>query len=544
MEKSDIALPAGKEKTEASVMEGPSTETPPTLRKESILVVQHGGKQFVAPWVLCRTWKAGFLPSFSLCVSADLFQGFESFIKRSYGDNKQAKKEIEEGKYEIIYPNGAKILSDHWDMLVGPGCVVIVRLESQTHSSSHSSSNAPSDTSSDSGDDYDSSKDERKNKYAKSQTVYATKVGYTFTFYEKDVLGGGRIFLGRRSTDKPMILKRSGDKPRELPVLEEETSVMVQFGWDERRRKHNSRRTPKLEPGDVVNETRLRIHSPFLLNALQSIIKYSSRKPSGDATDELNGSVFPAPYADLFHHKQELADYKKQTTGPRARHTPEYNAECDDHIDFLLKFLEQEPRVQVKSSEAKWAKKVPTTTFAGFWLLMKPGSDVYVREDGQLNAYVVDSVYGGVNYMPRGERPASAQAYEVKVWNLKYDGQVITRMSKTVYVPVFDNEREIVSLPLVPTEFHDKLDGGARRTELIERGKKLFTFAKGPTFLEYTGLGLKPDWKKVCRHSDTVMELLVRCANCLLSTIERESSLSMSLAHGTDLSSSHWRDGI
>jgi len=47
----------------------------------------------------------------------------------------------------------------------------------------------------------------------------------------------------------------------------------------------------------------------------------------------------------------------------------------------------------------KWANKVPTTSFAGFWLLMKSGTDVYTQEDELLNAYVADSVSGGVNYL-------------------------------------------------------------------------------------------------------------------------------------------------
>ncbi|KAL6362787.1 hypothetical protein LRP88_04093 [Fusarium phalaenopsidis] len=486
VEKNDIVLSAGTEDTEAPAMEEPLAKTPPTPRKEYIIVKHYNGKEFLVPWALCQTWK-----------------GVESFIKFSYGDKEQARTEIDEGKYEICTTDGTNVFHDHWDMLVEPKWKVIVRLESQTDSPSSSSSDASSEASSDSDNDSDNDSDARQDeledKDLKIQTVYTTKVDYTITYFEKDRFRDRRVFLYRRSTDKPMVLERLGDKPLELPVLEEETSVTIRAGRDAGSRERNSRRTPKLQPGDVVNETRLHIHSPFLLNALQSIIKYSSQAPSGDATDELKGGVFPAPYADLFYHKQELADYKKQATGPRARHTPEYNAECDRHIDFLLKYLDQEPRVQVKSLEDKWAKKVPTTTFAGFWLLVKPGSDVYVREDGQLNAYVVDSVSGGVNYMPRGERPINAQTYHVKVWNLKYDGQVITRMSKKISVPVFDNEREIVSLPIAPTRFHDKMDGGARRRELIERGKKLFTFSKGPTFLEYTGLGLKPGWKKYNR---------------------------------------------
>ncbi|KAI0903084.1 hypothetical protein F4823DRAFT_629696 [Ustulina deusta] len=227
----------------------------------------------------------------------------------------------------------------------------------------------------------------------------------------------------------------------------------------------------------MVGEKRLRIHSPFLLNALKSIIKYSSKVPSGADTGNLNDGEFSHPYQDLFHHKQELSDYKKETAGPRANHTPEYNAECDRHIDFLLQYLDQEPNVRIKALEVMWVKSIPTTTFAGFWLLMKPGSDVYVEEDGQLNAYVVDWVSGGVDYLSPSQWSTSVQGYDVCVWYLKYDGKVVGRGSKLIHVPVFDNERDILSLPIFPTRFQDKMDGG-------------------PTYLEYTGLGLKPGWKQ------------------------------------------------
>jgi hypothetical protein len=381
-------------------------------------------------------------------------------------------------------------------MLVEPEWKVTIQLESQKGSDNDSSSNSNAD------------EDESGKKKENFETVYATKVGYTIDYYKRAALfgiGAKDEFLYSTSYDGPVVLERSGSKARELPVLSEKKSVTLQKAHSGQREKRTEKRGPKLDVGDTVGKTSLHIHSPFLLNVLRSIVKYSSKAPSGDGTDELKDGLFLHPYADLFYHKQELSDYKNETTGPRANHTPEYNVECDRHIDLLLEYLDQEPNVQLKSLEAKWTKKVPTTTFAGFWLLMKPGSDVYVEEDGQLNTYVIDSVSGGVDYLSQGQWSTSAQSYSVRVWNLNYDGKVIRRMSKLICVPVFDNERDIMSLPLVPTRFKDKIDGGARRKQLIERGKKVVQFAKGPAFLEYTGLGLKPGWKKVSRCSCLVM---------------------------------------
>jgi hypothetical protein len=95
---------------------------------------------------------------------------------------------------------------------------------------------------------------------------------------------------------------------------------------------------------------------------------------------------------------RELQEYKKKPSKPRANHTDAYNEQTDRHIDLLMEYLCNENNINLKSLEASWEKKVPTTTFSGLLLLLKPGADVYVQEYDQLNAYVIDSVSGGVDY--------------------------------------------------------------------------------------------------------------------------------------------------
>jgi hypothetical protein len=196
---------------------------------------------------------------------------------------------------------------------------------------------------------------------------------------------------------------------------------------------------------------------------------------------------------------RELQDYKTQICKSRTNHTEAYNAETDRHIDLLMEYLFKESNIKLKSLEASWEKKVPTTTFSGLLLLLKPGADVYVQENDQLNAYVIDSVSGGVDYSvpDNWSWKLSPTKYLIYVWNLVYDGKVIKRRVKAIDIPVFDGDREIRSLPLFPVKFQDKFDDGVRQQRLIDRGKKYFQYAKGPAFLEYSGLGLRPSWKKV-----------------------------------------------
>ncbi|TGJ83182.1 hypothetical protein E0Z10_g5584 [Xylaria hypoxylon] len=466
----DMDSGAGKEKVMGSLQEEMPADTPPGSKIKSIIVRHHNGQEFMLPFALCQTQKA-----------------MEDLVKLSYEDDEEAKKEIDEGKYELLTTGGAKVLPRFWDILVEPGWEVTIRLGSQQGPGG----NAPYD--SDDSDDSSNEGDESKDKKEIFETSYTAKVKYTVATYVNEYRDE-LVYLYSQSYDGPVSLD---NKARQFPILEEIQTIVLPRSriWRGRVNK-TPKGKPKLGLGDMVGKTSLRIHSPFLLNALKSIISYSSKAPSGENTDNSIDGEFPHPYEDLFHHKQELSDYKKETSGPRANHTPEYNAECDSHIDFLLEYLDQEPNVRIKALEAMWAKKIPTTTFAGFWLLMKPGSDVYVEEDGQLNAYVVDSVSGGVDYLSPIQWSVSVQGYSVRVWYLKYDGKVIGRGSKFIHVSVFDNERDILSLPIFPTRFQDNIDGGARRKYLIERGHKAFRLAKGPAYLEYTGLGLKAGWKQ------------------------------------------------
>ncbi|KAI1086590.1 hypothetical protein F5B19DRAFT_501178 [Rostrohypoxylon terebratum] len=445
----------------------PFSETKPT--GNFITLVHNGYKEFLVPWNTCKTWK-----------------GMESFIKLSYRNNEDAKKEFDEGRFELDV-EGKVVFPNTWEDLVQRELTVNIQLESEALPKQDR--------------DNDLKKDETEGASDQEETdgnfedQYEVKAKYTIDYFEKRYGNDELVFT--RSHDTAIELKTSRHRTGKVSILEEKTGVMCRRRYD-RDPNIALERAPKLEDGDHIERKHLIIHSPLLVNALRSVMKYSSEGPSGDGTESLREGMFAYPYRDLFHHRQELLEFKSQTTGIRANHSEAYNAECDRHIDFLLEYLNNEPTVQVKAMEARWAKKVPTTTFAALWLLLEPGSDVYVLQDGQLNAYVVDSITGGVEHFHRGWSP-KIRSYVIRLWNLVYNGKVITRRSREVVIPVFDDERDITSLPVFPTRFLDQLDGGLRRKQLIERGRKMALFAKGPAFLEYTGSGLRSGWKKYSR---------------------------------------------
>ncbi|RAL09607.1 ATP-binding protein [Aspergillus homomorphus CBS 101889] len=200
-------------------------------------------------------------------------------------------------------------------------------------------------------------------------------------------------------------------------------------------------------------------------------------------TTNLENGVFIYPFTDLCLYKDRLLAYKSDAAHEtRLRHSPEYNALCDKHIDVLVRYLYAQPTIGLKEAEDLWAQPIPKTTFKALWLLFRPGAEVYVHEHGKLNAYVVESVEGGTEWSDVYRRP---QPYEVKVWNLNYDGRYLTRTVKLINILVFDGEREIRSLPLYPTRFAE--DPVTLHRNLVARGERFVRIMKKPTLQEFTG---------------------------------------------------------
>jgi hypothetical protein len=91
-------------------------------------------------------------------------------------------------------------------------------------------------------------------------------------------------------------------------------------------------------------------------------------------------------------------------------------------------------------------KEIPSTMFVGVWLLMKSGIGVYVEEGDQLNAYVDNSVSGGVGYCSAELGIVTSKGSSAHVWNSVYDGKLIRSMPKTIEVAAFDRQRDVTFL--------------------------------------------------------------------------------------------------
>jgi hypothetical protein len=344
--------------------------------------------------------------------------------------------------------------------------------------------------------------DDKAEKEEDEQPVsYNLKVKYRVDYFSKSRYRTlGNDFICSTAHDAPVILGTTHIKEKEPAVLEEIKTIIFATGTKVPSSFEIEQSAPSLGASDAIGPKKLHICSPLLLNALRAVVKHTFNAPSGDETDPFSDGIFVYPFPDLYHARDDLREYQAlDSVGAKANHTPEYNQTCNDQIDLLIEYLNAEPGMG--SLETRWKRKVPMTTFGGFWLLMKPGIEVYSEEEGQLNAFVVDSVSGGVDATLNETRP-----YSIRVWNLVFDGKKIVRIPRVIEVPVFDNEREIMSLPVFPARFQDQVDGGKRRAELIARGHKYFEYSQGPKFLQYSGVGLKRGWKKVSTKSLQTIE--------------------------------------
>jgi hypothetical protein len=322
---------------------------------------------------------------------------------------------------------------------------------------------------------------------------YESRVQYVINYFQNN--GRGVLdFVGHSTHKKPVEFEITDDYER-LPALEEIKRVTTSHYQNVPKREEGGEgKKTKLGPNDRVTETYLRINSQFLLNVLKSVVEYTIGGLDG-VKFGLGPGLFCYPYKELYYHMPDMLKYKTDPEGLRKKHSTAFNQKCDDHIDLLLGYLTSQPQIPVKECMARWESKSSVVTFATFWLLIRPGTDVYVREnDESMNAYIVDSVQGGVS---EEDGKKTNKDYQIGVWNLAYDGTQISPNLRTINISVFDNEREITSLPVFPVRFIDGVDGGKLKEKLVNRGKKYYEYSKHPSFLEYSGKGLKEGGKIV-----------------------------------------------
>jgi hypothetical protein len=185
-------------------------------------------------------------------------------------------------------------------------------------------------------------------------------------------------------------------------------------------------------------------------------------------------------------------------------------APCDETTAYdlavLLRLLASTYQTRVAPTMiSRLLSPEPLIKYENLWLLMRPGTLVYVQksafeesnhrrahvshpEDDWLSeakdrsAYIVSS-----SYFEKHKR--ATDGYEgvdrflVELWSIQIDepeGKFLERVGHQAIIPRFEGSRAMKTLQVVPSDVHDKFDGGELRRRLERRGKKYLSIVREP----------------------------------------------------------------
>ncbi|KAL6823499.1 hypothetical protein V8C40DRAFT_280165 [Trichoderma camerunense] len=296
--------------------------------------------------------------------------------------------------------------------------------------------------------------------------------------YSVEYLDKGGTIITRQPWKGPFDLAeaRKGVKQKQIPVFEIvavlETSLRPEryySEWEVR----NILKQGILENPDIKvlqNRTKLIINSVELMTVMRRIVKYYSIDFEAPIVEIMEPYMFIGHYLEDFRRYLKLNQKDSQTIGIQ-------------HLRLLLDIYYHSGH-QKKVEEEQIRHSQLTCTCETLWLLYKPGTTVYCETNGKIQAYVIRSVRARVNRNPLNNELKSS--YEVKLWNLQFDGRFVGRCSKTIEIANFEGERKISSLKIIPCDFIDRQDDGITRKTLEDEGEKWFKLLHGRQ-MDYAG---------------------------------------------------------
>lgn len=229
---------------------------------------------------------------------------------------------------------------------------------------------------------------------------------------------------------------------------------------------------------------RLDIHSPPVLHAIRSIVKYWPGVHLASPCLELY-----EPHALLVHNASELDVYARTHPHANDQDVCEQEKDAAKHLDLVRGYLDDNIMPAVTAERARHARGF--ATFEYLWLLFKPGADVVVTITDPLSrsiapyrrGYVVESV--GIHQGLYGKR--SQSACTIRLWGLQYDGTSIGRVSHEVVVTRFDGEMEVSTMHIVPANWPSHTVGGKPWAEVLTANGKAAYDLSRPQCLQHTG---------------------------------------------------------
>lgn len=215
------------------------------------------------------------------------------------------------------------------------------------------------------------------------------------------------------------------------------------------------------------------IHSRPLIKALSDFAAPTARSNA-------NALKIREPFTWVGQQLEEIEEkqrvYEAMTADSSESTEMEVNVKNCEHIGLLLDFIKKHfYKSSITEEKARHARNM--CTFRMLWLLYKPGTTVYMDRHGYRAAFVIRSLH----FDPRVLQSSYSRLspYSLNLWYLDYNGRWVGRAECQGVVPMFEGEKDITTLRVVPAELFDKFDKGKTRQELENYGRKWYDMLLG-----------------------------------------------------------------
>lgn len=243
-------------------------------------------------------------------------------------------------------------------------------------------------------------------------------------------------------------------------------------------------------PGAVPPRRLLRIFSPAIINALQSVVRYY---PDQDLTGDTVEVHWPYPV--LAHHYDELKEFAETCMTKTSDQLCERERDAVSHISALLQYLDDEIMDSVRTERER--NKRGFYTFEWYWVGQSPGTTILqtIVEDKNVERLVVYSVSGGIFDYPTSD-------WKTIYWNINFDGTYLGRSFKNIGpTRKFDGEAPMNSNTFRIVGFGETVnyDGPHSDTlkELVNQGKIYWSLLKKQCRY-HSGKARQFPYNKVC----------------------------------------------
>ncbi|KAE9365610.1 P-loop containing nucleoside triphosphate hydrolase protein [Stipitochalara longipes BDJ] len=207
----------------------------------------------------------------------------------------------------------------------------------------------------------------------------------------------------------------------------------------------------------------MHIHSPAIIHALRSVVKYYPGQNLMGESIIVQGPT----YAILVHHEEELREYAEKCHPSRLTE-PICPREKDAYHDIkiLQEFLEQTIMPDVRIERERNLRGLET--FEMSWVRKKPGSTFkFIRDDTmQWVVGVIESVGGGTVGF-------GGTAWLTGYWYLDFNGSFLGPCKANVLTQRYEGERSGEFMQIIgENAFEEPLDESVK--EFVEQGEKCF----------------------------------------------------------------------